>query len=230
MANVLSNLMISKTQILTFFNIIGARESQIDAVRQWVKFIAKVDKNGYISIQSFTEYINTYPGLLAPLDKIRGVLVRNIVGEKHYLDINQRKRWYEECILIGRDLIKPRERCFMALFRLLLTNEPHPFHYDFRQYIECKTYEECLAVIRKRYGYSNRPVRELAISISSHSTSFHQNCSSARSRFNSSNNHSVFHFTNENNHTSINSARNKNSNNVSKLFKSNRVVDGYISE
>lgn len=231
MANVLSNLMISKSQIITFFNILGTQTSQICVVKQWLKNDAPTDKNGYVAMQTFTEYLDANPGYLTPLDRIRGILVRNIIGENAYYNIKKRRNYYQECILLGKAIDEPNEPCFMKLFRILFTREPNPYHCDFRSYLTGRTIEECLAIIRKRYGYSARPLRGTAVSISSNSNSIHQNFTSARSsrlnRYNSS--HSAFHFNTDKYHPSINSSSNK-GNKLSRLYKSNRVMDGSILE
>lgn len=162
LANSHSNRVIHRNNVIRFLRILGCKEKDIESCQIWLDGMAPMDKHGYVNLSSFIYFINSCSNYLSPLQYIRARLINEVIGDKSYFNILNRKIFYDSCVVEGK---VPKEPCLVSFYRIVFTDEPDPYHCDYKPFLLCKTADECLNDIRKRYGYATRPTRDINVSL-----------------------------------------------------------------
>lgn len=165
LANSHSNRVIHKSNVIRFLKILGCKEKDVESCQLWLDGMAPTDKHGYVNLSSFIYFINSCSNYLSPLQYVRAKVINEVIGDKTYFNILNRKVFYESCIGEGKVENPPKEPCIVSFYRIIFTQEPDPYHCDYKPFLLCKTADECLNDIRKRYGYATRPTRDINVSL-----------------------------------------------------------------
>lgn len=139
----------------------GLGVDEMNLVCKWA-YSVKKDTNNLISMQLLYDFIEKNPFATEPFRFIKENIITYVITNEMYNRILKRNEFY---IMNGEDSTPPKECCFKSICRKLFSDEPDPYHCDFkpRNYEHDK--EEFILLVRQRYGYSSRPYKNSVSSI-----------------------------------------------------------------
>lgn len=104
-------------------------------------------------IKEFINYFKKSQPFNSFISEFRNILINSIFTNRVYHSLLTRMEFYYN----GKKPFPPSESCSSHLTRVLFTDEPPPYHYDFKLSSPSpSSYDEMILILRRFYGYSFR--------------------------------------------------------------------------
>lgn len=148
---VYSNVFLSQTQISVFLNKMYLRDPSFNKVFSDLNNLRKSNDSNTYELKYFVAYLKSSKYYQDLLISFRYLLINMILSNKVYYRISQRYNFY----YLHPTSPPPPEKCFSGLTRKMFTNEPPPYHYDFRLKTPgLDSFNYIIVEIRKQIGGS----------------------------------------------------------------------------
>lgn len=104
-------------------------------------------------IKEFINYFKKSQPFNSFISEFRNILINSIFTNRVYHSVLTRMEFYYN----GTKPFPPSESCNSHLTRILFTDEPPPYHYDFKLSSPSpSSFDEMILILRRFYGYSFR--------------------------------------------------------------------------
>lgn len=155
-----SNLLITKDKMDLFFKLFSIEKNYYDVIIELMneRNIEQYDSDVRVySLKTFVMYVADSYSILSSLNNVKQNIMKLTFSQNDYENIMSKRNYYYYINNMFSIVYTRKESCYDKLYRLLFTNKPKPFYYNFSTKNPLDREEKhVIYKIRGRYGYSKR--------------------------------------------------------------------------
>lgn len=157
---------INEENMTILFNKMNINDINHDEILSFMNKCSR-DENNNIKVFSLIENLKENQTYIHPLIELKKTIIDNIIGKTTYLTICRRKYYLSH--REKDDNTIPTEKCLDKIERILFTNNPPPFFYQYEP-DESFNESEIFQIIKNRYEIGSSVFKSRRINTSTYSS------------------------------------------------------------